>query len=285
MTKTIHYNKNNKDIEYDIHKASENTPWVICSHGSRSNKEGPKIKALEAYCKRHSINFIAYNGDDSIAYVTQDENGAKNYDSLINATISSCTDVLNLMINEVAEDNAKILLVGASMGLWLSLLGAIANPDKIIGIVGVAGSVDFTENRIWANMSGEDQAKLQNGEIVSVSGFEQGIKYDFIEDGRKNLLLDKEDIPVACPVILIYGTEDTVVNCTIGNDIKAKILSDAVTIKIVEGSNHGMNDQNALKTLVEAVDTVLHDYDSSIIMTDNQTEVTLSVQDVNAGQA
>lgn len=274
MSKTIYYANTKKNIEYDIYEASKDAPWVICSHGSRSNKEGKKIKTVEAYCKEHNINFIAYNGDDSVAYVTTDDDGNENYDSLISSTISSCAEVLNLMVNDVAGSDAKILLVGASMGLWLSLLSAIDNPDKIIGIVGVAGSTDFTENRIWANMPPEDRAKLENGEIISVTGFEKGIKYDLITDGRKNLLLDKDKIDVKCPVVLIYGTEDKVVHHTIADKIKAKLSSNNVEIKIVPGSDHGMNDDAALNTLVEAVDTVLSYKYDPVSMTHEHTEIT-----------
>ena len=42
------------------------------------------------------------------------------------------------------------VLVGSSMGGWISLLVARAMPDRVAGLVGIAAAPDFTEDLMWA---------------------------------------------------------------------------------------------------------------------------------------
>ena len=46
------------------------------------------------------------------------------------------------MIDEVAE--GPVVLVGSSMGGWLMLLAALARPERVVGLVGIAAAPDFT---------------------------------------------------------------------------------------------------------------------------------------------
>ena len=49
-----------------------------------------------------------------------------------------------------ALTEGKQLLVGSSMGGWISLLLAKRMPERIAGLVTVAAAPDFTEDSMWA---------------------------------------------------------------------------------------------------------------------------------------
>ena len=47
----------------------------------------------------------------------------------------------------------KLILVGSSMGGWISLLVAREMPERIAGLVTIAAAPDFTEDSMWAGFS------------------------------------------------------------------------------------------------------------------------------------
>ena len=67
-------------------------------------------------------------------------------------------------IGRWAEDLAAVLdaltegpqvLVGSSFGGWMMLLGALARPSRVTGLLGLAAAPDFTEDLILPAFSPE----------------------------------------------------------------------------------------------------------------------------------
>ena len=57
------------------------------------------------------------------------------------------------MLDRVAS--GPQVLVGSSMGGWIVLLLALARPERVAGLVGVAAAPDFTEDLIWSTLDDE----------------------------------------------------------------------------------------------------------------------------------
>ena len=59
------------------------------------------------------------------------------------------------------------VLVGSSMGGWLMLLAALARPERVAGLVGVAAAPDFTEDLIWSTLDDDArQTLVETGAVV-----------------------------------------------------------------------------------------------------------------------
>ena len=48
-----------------------------------------------------------------------------------------------LLIDTIIQ--GPVVLVGSSMGGWLMLLAALARPDRVVGLIGIAAAPDFTD--------------------------------------------------------------------------------------------------------------------------------------------
>lgn len=148
------------------------------------------------------------------------------------------------------------VLVGSSMGGWLMLLAALARPERIAGLVGIAAAPDFTEELIWDELGPEQRRRLlAEGRIEEPSDY--GAPYlitrHLIEEGRRHLLL-RGPIALTCPVRLLHGTADRDVPHERSLRLMAALDSRDVEVTLVKGGDHRLSDPPALGLLDATLD-------------------------------
>ena len=68
--------------------------------------------------------------------------------------------------------NGKQILIGSSMGGWISLLLAKNRPNKIHSIIGIAAAPDFTEDLMWTNFSENEKKRIiEDGILLQESEY------------------------------------------------------------------------------------------------------------------
>ena len=98
-----------KKIRYLINKYKKK-PYVVFLHGFMSDLEGDKPKKILNYCNKKKIGFLAveYSGH------------GKSSGKFTNGNISKWTKEVKILIKKIIIKN-KFILVGSSMGSWISL--------------------------------------------------------------------------------------------------------------------------------------------------------------------
>jgi pimeloyl-ACP methyl ester carboxylesterase len=133
-----------------------------------------------------------------------------------------------------------VVLAGSSMGGWLMLLVALAIPDRVAALVGIAAAPDFTA---WG-FSDEQQAELLAGETVleeNAYGPQPTPTFPgFWSDGQTRLLLGKE-IPLDCPVRLLQGQADPDVPWEIALRLAKALRSADVQVTLVKDGDHRLS--------------------------------------------
>ena len=113
------------------------------------------------------------------------------------------------VLDEVAR--GRQILVGSSMGAWVALLAALARPDRVAGLVLIAGATDFTETLLWPRLGAERQRALMAEGVLRIpSAYDPDgyvITRGLIEEGRRHLLLGGP-IALDLPVRLLHGMAD-----------------------------------------------------------------------------
>jgi pimeloyl-ACP methyl ester carboxylesterase len=177
----------------------------------------------------------------------------------IAGTIGMWTEDALFLIDRLTE--GPIILVGSSMGGWIALLAALARPERVAGLVGIAAAPDFTETLMWSGMSEADRATLmQDGmlRVPSAYGGEQIITRALIEDGRTRLLLSGA-IGITCPVRLLHGQVDPDVPWRTALEIADRLASKDVRVTLIKDGDHRLSRAADLELLRAVVtEVILH---------------------------
>lgn len=251
----LYNDKKTKSIVYNKHKTQKNkAPYVVFHHGLMSDMNGTKAIYIENHCKKQGYNFIRFDnfGHGNASGEFTKEN------------ISSWVEGLNMVIDNLTD--GPILLVGSSMGAWVSTIVSAARKD-IIGTVLISAACDFTEELIWKKITKEQQEAIKNNgvsKIAGVSDHEYTISFNLIEDGRNNLMLNKEKIDVNSPVHLIHGMNDLDVPHHISLKLAEKINSEHVVLKLIKNATHKIYTPTDLDIICNSIDEIISEYNYSV---------------------
>jgi pimeloyl-ACP methyl ester carboxylesterase len=212
---------------------------VIFLGGYASDMTGTKATYLEDWCQARGRAFIRfdYQGHGrSSGRLTEGTIGGWRDDAL--AVITACA-------------RGPLLLVGSSMGAWIMLLTALAIPDRIQGLVGVAAAPDFTEDLLWARLGADQRIALQRDGVIrqpSTYGEPLPFTWRLVEDGRRHLLL-RTPIPLHCPVRLLHGIADEDVPWETSRRLAEALRGRDVALTLVKDGGHRLSEPHELALL------------------------------------
>ena len=152
------------------------------------------------------------------------------------------------------------VLVGSSMGGWTALLVARALPGRVAGLVGIAAAPDFTEDSLWAGMSGAERAQMKaTGRVARASEY-SAAPYVFtrrlIEDGREQLVL-RSPLNLPFPVRLLHGTADADVPMSVALRLLDHATGADIRLTLVKGADHRFSTPECLDLIGQAIGDVL----------------------------
>ncbi|MDX1402864.1 MAG: alpha/beta hydrolase [Kiloniellales bacterium] len=148
------------------------------------------------------------------------------------------------------------VLVGSSMGGWISLLVARSRPDRVSALVGIAAAPDFTKS-MWESFSSEIRETItRSGRCEMPSDYDDNpyvITKDLIEDGANQCLLGGK-IPIKCPVRLLQGTADTAVPWQTAMALLENLESEDAEALLVKDGDHRLSSPKDLARLSKILD-------------------------------
>ena len=227
------------------HKTDGAGPAVVFCGGFKSDMEGSKATYLEAWAKRTGRAFLRfdYSGHGQSSEVFED--------GCIGDWFEDACAAIGLI-------DGPLVLVGSSMGGWISLQIARAMPQKVAGLVGIAAAPDFTEDGIWASFDEVMRAKLMREGRVAVPS-EYGDPYiitkRLIEEGRDRLVL-RSPLKLSFPVRFLQGTEDTSVSTETALRLLKHADSPDMRLTLLDGADHSFSSDVCLPMIVAAIEDV-----------------------------
>lgn len=220
------------------------SPTIVFLPGYRSDMQGSKVVALEAWARARGQAFLRFD------YAGCGESPGDFEDQTL---ASWRNDALHL-IDTLVE--GPVVLVGSSMGGWLMLLVALARPDRVVGMVGIAAAPDFTR---WGFTDAE-KARLQaDGRLEQPSDYgpePMVTTLPFWTSGEEHRVLDGA-IDFTGPVRLLQGQQDAEVPWELALRIAGALRSEKVQTWIVKDGNHRLSRDGDIRLLFRAIEDVL----------------------------
>ena len=230
---------NTKQIRY-LSNTSKKKLYIVFLHGFMSNIEGEKPKSIFKYAKKNKLGFLAleYSGH------------GKSTGKFTHGNISKWTNEVRIAIKKIVGRN-QFILVGSSMGAWLSLNQFKYFKDQIKGFLGIGSAPEFLQNLMWKKFT----KKMKNETIkkgiyqLKHGNYEYPITYQLIKDGRKNRILNQK-IKSKIDVVMLHGSKDEVVPQVYSKKV-LKIFNNAKKkLVIIKNGDHSLSSKKGLKKII-----------------------------------
>jgi alpha-beta hydrolase superfamily lysophospholipase len=231
-------------IALAYHRLAGNAPVVVFCPGYNSDMTGTKAVHLEALCAARGQAFLRFD------YSGHGASGGAFADGSIGDWAADAAHVIS-----VAAAGQDIVLVGSSMGGWISLLLAPCLGARLRGLVLVAPAPDFTELLIRPALTPQALAELAaNGVIHRPSDYGPPVPLTakLLQDGARHQVLGGP-IAITAPVRILHGMVDEAVPYALSLRLVEHLASHDVQLTLIKDGEHRLSRPAELAMLGAAV--------------------------------
>ena len=229
-----------KKIRY-ISNIYKNRLCIVFLHGFMSDLEGEKPRALLNFAKKNKLSFLAleYSGH------------GKSSEKFIEGNISKWSEQTSKLIRKKTK-GSNLILVGSSMGAWISLKQFEIFKNRIIGFLGIGAAPEFLEHIMWKKFSKKMKKEIIKKGIYNLKhgDYEYPITYQLIKDGRKNKVLNKK-INLKIKVTMVHGEKDEAVPVSYSRKVLRLFPNAHKKINVIKNGNHSLSNKRGLKIILK----------------------------------
>ena len=222
-------------------------PTVVWLGGYRSDMTGTKAEALADWAKARGRGYVRF---DYFGH------GESTGDFAAGGSITRWREDALAVIDELTE--GPLVLVGSSMGGWISCLVAVARAERLRAMVLLAPAPDFTSRLMPLTIPPEGQAAIRETGVwmqPSPYGDPNPITARLLEDGARWSILDAP-VPIEAPVRILQGGADPDVPWRHALELAQALKSDDVVFTLIKDGDHRLSRPQDIARLVAAVDEV-----------------------------
>ncbi len=222
-------------------------PFIVFLHGFKSDLEGEKPRSLLKFCNSKKIGFLGleYSGH------------GKSSGEFTKGNISKWSYQTSYIIKKILKKQ-KFILVGSSMGSWISMKQFQIFKKQIIGFLGIGSAPEFLELLMWKKFSKKIKREIIKKKIYNLKygNYEYPITYQLIKDGRKNKVLNKK-IKNKLIVTMIHGSKDEVVPVSFSRKVLKIFKNSKKKLLIIKNGDHSLSSKRNLKKIMKELDSII----------------------------
>ena len=247
MTNVKYYKiSKTKKIRYLSNYSAKNL-YIVFLHGFMSDIEGEKPKIFLKFAKKNKLGFLAveYSGH------------GKSSGEFTKGNISKWTYETKRVIKKVVKKNSFIL-IGSSMGSWISLNQFKYFRKQIRGFLGIGSAPEFLEKIMWKKFTKKMKSETIKKGIYNLKhgGYEYPITYQLIKDGRKNKILHRK-INLKIPVTMIHGSKDDTVPVVFSKRVLKIFTNARKKLLVIKNGDHSLFNKKLQKKIINVLELII----------------------------
>ncbi len=226
--------------------------YIIFLPGFMSDIDGVKPRTFKKYAIKNKLGFLAieYSGHGKSSGVFTKGN------------ISEWSNDAKKSIKKIVKKN-NFILIGSSMGAWISLNQFNYFKKQIKGFVGIGSAPEFLEKLMWKKFPKKVKQEIkEKGVSIIKHGnlkfkqkqYEYPVTYQLIKDGRKNKVLSKK-INLKINVTMFHGQKDDVVPVSFSKKVLSVFTKAKKKMVIIKNGDHSLSQKKNLKKILRELDS------------------------------
>ena len=212
-----------------------------------SDLNGKKPKAFLKFATRSKLGFLAleYSGH------------GKSLGRFTDGNISKWSKETTLLIQKVVKKN-NFILIGSSMGAWISLNQFKTFKKQIVGFLGIGSAPEFLENLMWKKFTKKMKREISTKGVINLKHgkYEYPITLQLIKDGRKNKVL-KKNINHKLKVTMVHGEKDESVPPNYSKKVLKIFKKAERKLVIIKKGDHSLSSKKWLKILIKELSFII----------------------------
>ena len=243
-----------KKLRY-IDNYYKNNLYIIFLPGFMSDIEGEKPKAFKKYAVKRKLGFLAieYSGH------------GKSSGTFTEGNISEWSNDAKQSIKKIVGKN-NFILIGSSMGAWISLNQFKNFGKQIKGFIGIGSAPEFLDRLMWNKFPKNIKKEIRKKGISIIKHgnskfkqkqYEYPITYQLIKDGRKNKILSKK-INQKINIIMFHGQKDEVVPISFSRKVLSIFPLAKRKMIVIKKGDHSLSQKKNLKKMIKELDKLVN---------------------------
>ena len=218
--------------------------YIIFLPGFMSDIEGEKPQALKKYAVKNKLGFLA------IEYSGHGKSSGK----FTKGNITKWSNDAKNSIKKIVKKN-KFILVGSSMGAWISLNQFKYFENQIVGFVGIGSAPEFLERLMWKKFPKKIKREiiLKGISHIKNGDYEYPITYQIIKDGRKNKVFSKK-INSKIIVTMFHGQRDEAVPVSFSRKVLSVFTKAKKRMVIIKNGDHSLSNKLSINKILKELD-------------------------------
>jgi pimeloyl-ACP methyl ester carboxylesterase len=227
--------------------------YIVFLPGFMSDIDGEKPQAFKKYAVENKLGFLA------IEYSGHGKSSGK----FTEGNISEWSNDSKNAIKKIVRKN-KFILIGSSMGAWISLNQFKNFKNKIKGFVGIGSAPEFLERLMWKKFTKKIKREIKqkglsiikHGDSKFKQKYEYPVTYQLIKDGRKNKVLSKK-INTKIDVTMVHGKKDELVPVSFSRKVLSIFIGAKKKLVIIKNGDHSLSNKSSLKIIIKELNDIV----------------------------